>query len=229
MNPSECYFWSFSTCELSREQVSFPTFADNLDDAYFGHRLVRNNGIRTCLPKFHTSILCCGQMSSIHCILFRSRMNMIFYFSWFRSICFRFCFICIAFERIKRSAEDCLSSFFTFISSCHLSNFCNGVLISCSAHVINKSLPFVKNHHVILSDLGSHEYLYIKSPFSSFQISNLVLMLPRQRQRSQSSSVNSFSRKFRNFPFNTDSTPSQCLAPSVSRSSCDTLGDASLK
>ena len=44
-------------------------------------------------------------------------------------------------------------------------------------------------------------------------------MLPRLRQWSQSSSVNTVSNWFRNFPFNTESTPSQCLAPSVSRSS----------
>ena len=109
MNPwwSECYFWSFSRCELSREQNSLPTFADNLDGAFFGHRLVRNNGIRTRLPKFSTSILCCGQMNPVHCILLRSPMNLILYFSWFRSICNRFCFVCIAVERIKRSEEDC--------------------------------------------------------------------------------------------------------------------------
>ena len=45
-------------------------------------------------------------MNPIHYILFRSP--------------------CIAVERITRSEEDCLSSsFFTFLSSCHKSNFCN--------------------------------------------------------------------------------------------------------
>ena len=171
-------------------------------------------------------------------------MNVKLYFSWLRSICNRFCFICIDVEMIKRSEEDCLSSFFTFISSCHKSNFCNGVLISCLTHVINKSLPFLKessrNSSVWvrwsfhLSDLGSHEYILILH-VHLLQISNLVLMLPRLRQWSQSSSVNSFSSWFRNHPFHTKSTPHQCLAPSVSlfhlgvETIFATLGDASLK
>ena len=32
-------------------------------------------------------------------------MNLMLYFSWFRSICNGFCFICIAVERIKKSAS----------------------------------------------------------------------------------------------------------------------------
>ena len=48
----EGFQWSFSRCEVSCEQFSLSTFADNFNDASFGHRLVRNNGIGTCLPKF---------------------------------------------------------------------------------------------------------------------------------------------------------------------------------
>ena len=42
-------------------------------------------------------------------------MNLMLYFSRFRNICNRFCFVCIAVERIKRSEEDCLSSFFIYV------------------------------------------------------------------------------------------------------------------
>ena len=73
MNPSisECYSWSYSRCKLSGEQFSLFTFADNLYDAFLRHRLVRNNGVRTCLPKFSTIILCCGQVDPAHRILFK--------------------------------------------------------------------------------------------------------------------------------------------------------------
>ena len=83
---SECYFWS-SRRESSGAHFSLSTFADNLYDALFWRRLVRNNGVRTCLPKFQTSILCWAQVDPIHCILFRSPMNLIMQSSCFVEIC----------------------------------------------------------------------------------------------------------------------------------------------
>ena len=60
MNPffPECYFWSFSRRELSGKHFSLSTFADNLYDAFFWHRLVCNNSVRTCKPKNSKPAFC---------------------------------------------------------------------------------------------------------------------------------------------------------------------------
>ena len=145
MNPwwSECYFWSFSRCELSCEQFSLSTFADNLYDAIFWHRLVRKMFAKNLDQHL---VLWTSESSTLHLLQVSNEFDTVL--SWFLDICYWICFICIAVERIKRSKEDCLSSF-TFLSSCHLSNFCYGVLVSCSTHVINESFPPVRNHNVI--------------------------------------------------------------------------------
>ena len=182
----ECYFRSFSRRELSGEHFSLSTFADNLFDAFFWHRLVPNNGVRTNLPKFQTSILCWAQVDPIHCIMFRSPMNLIMQFSFLVEICNKLCFADIAVDRIKRSEENCLPSF-SFLSSCDQSSYCNRVLVSCSTYVIDEFFSCVRNHLVIIS-LGetkiSPECPWIarknfNHPSSSLQISNIVLKLPR--------------------------------------------------
>ena len=50
------------------------TFIDNFYDAFFQHRLVRNDGVDAVCQN---SFLCRGQVNSALCILFRSSMNMI--------------------------------------------------------------------------------------------------------------------------------------------------------
>ena len=76
-------------------------------------------------------------------------MNLIMHFSCFVEICKLFCFVGMAVERIKRSEENCLPSFFSFLSSCDQSSYCNRVLVSCSTHVTDEFFPCVKNHLVI--------------------------------------------------------------------------------
>ena len=48
MNPgiSECFFCSFTRRKLSGEQFSLSTFADNLYDAFFPHKLARNDTVQ---------------------------------------------------------------------------------------------------------------------------------------------------------------------------------------
>ena len=48
---SECYFWSFRdvSCLANSSRL---LFVDNFYDAFFQHRLVRNNGFRLRVPKF---------------------------------------------------------------------------------------------------------------------------------------------------------------------------------
>ena len=50
------------------------TFIDNFYDAFFQHRLVRNDGVDAVCQN---SFLRRGQVNSVLCILFRSSMNMI--------------------------------------------------------------------------------------------------------------------------------------------------------
>ena len=131
--------------------------------------------------------------------------------------------------------KDCASSFFTFLSSSHKSNFCNGVLISCSTHLINKLFPFTKNHHVIHQSRWYYHSTWVtldRTNISQFPIflfyafRTLVLMLPHEKSNGASPGPWTFSGWFRNFHFKTESTPSQCLAPFVSRSSwswCPTM------
>ena len=93
------------------------TFVDNFCDAFFQHRLVRNDGLDAVCQN---SFLRCGQVNSVFCNLLRSSMNLIIHLPRFRDICNCFCFICIAVERIKRSEEKFLLSFFPFFFFCHL-------------------------------------------------------------------------------------------------------------
>ena len=148
------------------------------------------------------------------------------YFSWVLDTCNWFCFVCIAVERIKRSEEDCLLSLRAFPPATNPAS-AKECWSRARPHVVDESFPPVRNHHVIHQSCEitiPPEWpwiarMYLNSPISSSQISNLVLKLPRQRQWSQSSSVNSFASWFWNLPFNTGNKTSQCIAPSASRSS----------
>ena len=151
--------------------------------------------------------------------------ELIFFFSWFLDICNYFGFVYIAVERVKRSEEDCLPSFFTFLSSCHQSRFCFWVLISCSTHVMNKLFPSVRNHHVIHHMINPPEW----PPGSHEYISNLHFHLHRFQTSSwsfQDKSNGANPRLWILFPFDfgifrsiPGSIRFQCIAPSVSRSS----------
>ena len=70
MNPgiSECYFGSFLRCKLSGEQFSFSTFADNLCHAFFRHRLVRSNCVRSCQNYWPSFVLWTGGSSALHLV-----------------------------------------------------------------------------------------------------------------------------------------------------------------
>ena len=99
------------------------TFIDNFYDAFFQHRLIRNDGVDAVCQ---ISFLCRGQENSVLCILFRSSMILMIHLPRFLNICNCFCFVCII-----DGEEDCLIFFFTFFSFCHQSSFCNWILISC--------------------------------------------------------------------------------------------------
>ena len=99
---SQCYFLSFSKCELSREQLSFHTFADNLYDLF------------AKILDQHL-VLWTNESSTLHLVQVSNEFDT--FLGFVASVIDSASSASLL--NGKRSEEDCLSSFFTFHSSCH--------------------------------------------------------------------------------------------------------------
>ena len=78
-----------------------------------------------------------------------SNVFLIMNISWFGEIHGYCCFGGINVIWIKRCKEDCLSSFFTFFTSCHQSSVRNRMSVPRATHMVDELLPLVRDLHVI--------------------------------------------------------------------------------
>ena len=127
---------------LSRLKLS----RDNFYDEFFQHRLVRNDGVDACLPKFVLASRT-SECSTLHFVQIFDE------FDNSPSSAFLTSVIASASSASLLVKKKCSISFFTFFFSCHQSSFCNIILISCSIHKVDSvSLPCVS---VYLCDIPS--------------------------------------------------------------------------
>ena len=106
-----------SVASLSKKN-SFSISRNHLVDAFKWYRTVYNNGIRPCLPKLSSFVLCFGYIDPINSVLRRSPLASLMFHTEFREVvaCQYFSWFILKY-RTQRCKENCLSSIFVCSSS----------------------------------------------------------------------------------------------------------------
>ena len=230
---------SFLRCELSCEQFSLSTFADNFYDAFFWHGLVRNNGIRTCFAKIqdHHLVLWTSGSSTLHLVQVSNEFDaVLFLASWFDSA--SSASLLIGSRVVKKSV--CPLSLRSFPPATNPTS-----AIEYLTHVVGELFPLVRNHHVIhQSWWDDHSTWMILDRTNISQFS--ILIFPDLKPCLDASKMKAmepilvcehflqliFESSFQYWKYNISMHRSICfyfILVMVSNYVCDTLGGASFK